>query len=79
MEKAKVYFTDFRARAGMNVLQKLDRLVREAGIENIDSASQPDYSENHIDITHRSSSLLLIKLHRVQLLRMLPSDRYHIP
>lgn len=36
MEKAKVYFTDFRARAGMNVLQKLDRLVREAGIENID-------------------------------------------
>ena len=36
MDKAKVYFTDFRAKQGMNVLQKLNRLMREAGIDKID-------------------------------------------
>ena len=36
MEKSKVYFTDFRAKPGMNLLNKLDRLIREAGIEKID-------------------------------------------
>ncbi|MEA4972871.1 MAG: DUF362 domain-containing protein [Candidatus Metalachnospira sp.] len=35
MEKSKVYFTDFRAKPGMNLLNKLDRLVREAGIGDI--------------------------------------------
>lgn len=35
MEKAKVYFTDFRARPGNNLLQKLERLIKKAGIENI--------------------------------------------
>lgn len=35
-EKAKVYFTDFRARPGLNLLQKLKNLVKKAGIENID-------------------------------------------
>ena len=33
MEKSKVYFTDFRARPGYNLLQKLDKLARKAGIE----------------------------------------------
>ena len=36
MDKSKVYFTNFRAKKGMNVLQKLDRLIREAGIDKID-------------------------------------------
>ena len=36
MEKAKVYFTDFRARPGYNLLQKLERLIKTAGIQNID-------------------------------------------
>ena len=36
MEKSKVYFTDFRARPGYNLLQKLQRLIKEAGIKNID-------------------------------------------
>ena len=36
MEKSKVYFTNFRARPGYNLLQKLDKLSRKAGIENID-------------------------------------------
>ena len=35
-EKAKVYFTDFRARPGFNLLQKLEKLIKTAGIENID-------------------------------------------
>ncbi len=35
-EKAKVYFSDFRARPGKNLLQKLEILMKKAGIENID-------------------------------------------
>ena len=36
MEKSKVYFTDFIARPGHNLLQKLEKLMKKAGIENID-------------------------------------------
>lgn len=36
MEKSKVYFTDFTAKPGYNLLQKLEKLVTEAGIKNID-------------------------------------------
>ena len=36
MEKSKVYFTDFRARPGYNLLQKLERLIKTAGINKID-------------------------------------------
>ena len=36
MEKSKVYFTNMRATSKMNLLQKLERLVRKAGIEQID-------------------------------------------
>lgn len=36
MEKAKVYFTDFRALPGTNLLAKLQRLCVTAGIKNID-------------------------------------------
>ena len=36
MEKSKVYFTDLRTKPGLNLLDKLERLVKKAGIENID-------------------------------------------
>ena len=36
MEKSKVYYTNLRTRPGVNLLQKLVKLVKEAGIENID-------------------------------------------
>lgn len=36
MEKSKVYFTDFRATPSCNLLQKLEKLVKKAGIANID-------------------------------------------
>lgn len=36
MDKAKVYFTDFRALPGTNLLLKLQRLMKTAGIGNID-------------------------------------------
>jgi uncharacterized protein len=36
MEKAKVYFSDLRATRTMNLMQKLARLVKAAGIEKID-------------------------------------------
>ncbi len=35
MEKAKVYFTDFRATNGINMPDKLAKLIRRAGIEEI--------------------------------------------
>lgn len=35
-EKAEVYFTDFRALPGTNLQKKLERLMKKAGIENID-------------------------------------------
>lgn len=36
MEKSKVYYTSFKTSFTENLLQKLDRLVRKAGIETID-------------------------------------------
>lgn len=36
MEQAKVYMTDLRAKPGDNLLQKLERLIRTAGIGEID-------------------------------------------
>jgi uncharacterized Fe-S center protein len=36
MEKSKVYFTNMRATANMNLLQKLEKLVKKAGIAQID-------------------------------------------
>ena len=35
-EQAKVYFSDLRCQPGVNLLQKLGRLVRAAGMEQID-------------------------------------------
>jgi uncharacterized protein len=36
MERSKVYFTNLRATPNMNLLQKLERLVKKAGIEQIE-------------------------------------------
>ncbi len=36
MEKSKVYFTDFRTRLGYSLLDKLEDLIKAAGIEKID-------------------------------------------
>ncbi len=36
MEKSKVYFTDMRALPGTNLLLKLEKLIKTAGIGNID-------------------------------------------
>ncbi len=36
MQPSKVYYTDFRARPGLNLLQKLEKLMVAAGIETID-------------------------------------------
>ena len=36
MEKSKVYWADFRALPGDNLLLKLNRLIRKAGLEEID-------------------------------------------
>lgn len=36
MEKSKVYFTDFRIRVGVSLTEKLQRLIKKAGITDID-------------------------------------------
>lgn len=36
MEKSKVYFTDFRTRVGVSLTDKLQKLIRKAGIGTID-------------------------------------------
>ena len=36
MEKSKVYFTDFRTRIGVSLTEKLQRLIKKAGITDID-------------------------------------------
>ncbi len=36
MEKSKVYFTNLRAEPGRNLLQKLEKLIKEAGFDQID-------------------------------------------
>lgn len=36
MEKSKVYYTNMRAHDGSNLLQKLERLIKKAGIDEID-------------------------------------------
>ena len=36
MEKSKVYFTNLRATGKTNLLDKLEILIRKAGIETID-------------------------------------------
>ena len=38
MEGAKVYFSDLRCRPGINMLEKLEKLIRTAGIGEIDFA-----------------------------------------
>ena len=38
MEKSKVYFTDLRTVPGNDLLTKLERLIRRAGIGDIDFA-----------------------------------------
>ena len=40
MEKSKVYFTDFRASSNCNLLQKLEKLVKKAGIETLPFADR---------------------------------------
>lgn len=36
MEKSKVYFTNLRTKPGVNLLDKVEKLIKKAGIENID-------------------------------------------
>ena len=36
MEKSKVYFTDLRTKPGTNLLDKLEKLVKKAGLESVD-------------------------------------------
>ena len=36
MEKSKVYYSDLRARPGTNLPKKLQKLIKAAGIGNID-------------------------------------------
>ena len=45
MEKARVYYTDFRAKLGEGLPTKLKRLMKKAGISEIDMEYQLSPSE----------------------------------
>ncbi len=36
MEKSKVYFTDLRTKPGVNLMDKLEKIIKAAGVETID-------------------------------------------
>ena len=40
MDKSKVYFTNLRTTPSSNLLDKMERLVKRAGIANIDFKNQ---------------------------------------
>jgi len=40
MEKSKVYFTDFRTELGVSLTEKLQKLIKKAGVESIDMNEQ---------------------------------------
>ena len=53
MEKSKVFFTDLRTVPGNNLLTKLERLIRRAGIADIDfDGYKPGFQ------AHQNESLL---------------------
>ena len=56
MEVSNVYFTDLRVKNGDNLLTKLQRLIKTAGIGNI------DFSDKYgiiADLRNGESSILL--------------------
>ena len=48
MEKSKVYFTTFKTTGSENLLQKLHRLMKQAGFESSDSIKMMDYMAEYI-------------------------------
>ena len=50
MEQSKVYFSDLRAPVGTNLLRKLEKLIRRAGIGDIDMET---VSYTHLDVYKR--------------------------
>ena len=40
MNPSKVYYTDLHVHGNTNLLRKLEKLIRAAGIENIDFANR---------------------------------------
>ena len=47
MEKAKVYFSDLRALPGTSLPEKLKKLIRRAGIGEIDFEKKITAIKNH--------------------------------
>ena len=47
MDKSQVYFTTFKATLNENLLQKLHRLMKTAGFENIDFHETADYPSSN--------------------------------
>ena len=60
MERSKVYFTDFRTKLGEGLPSKLKRLIRAAGIEQIDMENK----------------LVAIKMHYLMSFKMSETDKY---
>jgi len=48
MERSKAYFTNLRTTPERNILKKPDKLVRKAGIEEIDFKKQHTAIKRHL-------------------------------
>lgn len=59
-EKAKVYWCDFRAVPGTNLLEKLKRLMRHAGIETIDFDKK--MAANKFILVNREIYLICVRI-----------------
>ena len=49
MTPSKVYYSDLRAKPGLNLLQKLKRLMHAAGIDQIDFENKYTANSSHKD------------------------------
>ena len=61
MENSKVYYTSLRARPGLNLLQKLERLIKKAGIEQIDFKDKFEFVKGERWLKCTSDCQVLLK------------------
>ena len=60
MEKSKVYYTNLRTGFNNGLLDKLKRLIKAAGIENIDFVGANHFSQTAIRFMSAAEKMLWI-------------------
>ena len=57
MDKSKVYFTTFKTSYTENLIQKLHRLMKQAGFENIDFTDKYAFSNGTVTVAYNFDDL----------------------